>query len=409
MTKAGSTDRAVAARFRRFDALVLISLLWFLGKFVRYAFPPLFEQLSGVYSISTAGLGTLFSGMLLAYAALQFPSGLLADRFSSVTVIGAGGLLAAGGALALAFDSSLVVLVGAMLTIGIGTGTLKTVAVRLLSRTYPSEMGRALGVLDTFGSFGGVIAPAAVVVFAGFPGLFGAGWRTVFLAAGLAGLAVTAAFVRRGPARLPDSSDSVAVDEGSALLCEYTALFREWRFSVFIAATVLLSFAYNATTAFLPLYLTREAGLSPATASLLYSLLFVVSLVQLGSGEVSDRIGRLSLIVATLALASAGLGSIVLLTGVAHPLALGGAIVCFGVGAHGFRPVRSAYLMGVIPDSVAGGGLGVVRTFTMAAGAFSPALVGLLSEYAGFQPAFWLLTVTLIAATGFSLVLWLFK
>jgi len=30
-------------RIREYDVLVLTSLIWFLGKFVRYAFPPLFE------------------------------------------------------------------------------------------------------------------------------------------------------------------------------------------------------------------------------------------------------------------------------------------------------------------------------------------------------------------------------
>jgi sugar phosphate permease len=207
--------RSLAARVRRFDALVLVSLLWFLGKFVRYAFPPLFERLSVAYDVSTAELGTAFSALLLVYAALQFPSGMLADRFSSVTVVGTGALLAAVGALAVSVEGSLAVLVGAMLVIGLGTGALKTVSVRLLSRTYPAETGRSLSVYDTFGSFGGVAAPAAVVVFAGLPGPFGAGWRTVFLLAGLTGVVVTAAFVLRVPDRLPDSTDEDATTRGA--------------------------------------------------------------------------------------------------------------------------------------------------------------------------------------------------
>lgn len=400
--------QSLVDRFRRFDALVLTSVLWFLGKFVRFAFPPLFERLAVIYDISTAGLGIVFSGLLIVYAALQFPSGLLADRFSSVTVLGGGALLAAVGALSLAVDSSLVVLIGAMLTIGAGTGTLKTVAVRLLSRTYSGETGRSLGVFDTFGSFRGVLAPAAVVVFADLPGLFGAGWRTVFLVAGITGLAVTGAFVARVPARLPDASESPASGDRNPALREYATLFRTWRFTVFVAATVLFSFAFNGPVAFLPLYLTREAGLGSVTASLLYSVLFVVSLVQLATGEMSDRTGSLPIIVATLGLASVGLGSIILLTGVAGPVGLGAAVVWLGLGVHGYRPVRSAYPMSVIPESVAGGSLGVIRTLTMVAGAFSPALVGFLSETTGFQPAFWLLTGTLVLATGFSAALWVF-
>ncbi len=402
-------DRSQLRRLGRFDAIVLTSLLWFLGKFIRFSFPPLFERIAGVYEVSTAVLGTAFSGLLLVYAVLQFPSGLLADRFSSVTVIGVGALLAVAGALMLAFDAPLVVLFGAMLMIGAGTGTFKTVGVRLLSRTYPRQTGRALGVFDTFGAFGGVAAPAVVVVFADLPGVLGAGWRTTFLLASVVGIGVTATFVARVPARLPDA-DGDATDTGDGVpFRAYAGMFREWRFSTFVVVTILFSFAYNAAIAFLPLYLTEEAGLASDTASLLFSALFAVSLVQLLTGEVSDRTGTLPVIALTIGLATVGLGSVVLLSGVAGPLVLGAAVVCLGLGAHGYRPVRGAYLMSVIPASVAGGSLGAVRTIQMIAGASSPALVGIISETAGFQPAFWLLTAALAVATVISVVLWAFE
>ncbi|WP_436930825.1 MFS transporter [Halosimplex halobium] len=170
--------------------------------------------------------------------------------------------------------------------------------------------------------------------------------------------------------------------------------------------TILFSFAHNAVVAFLPLYLTREAGLASTTANALYSGLFVVSLVQLVTGEVSDRTGALPVLALTLALATAGLGGVVLLTG-EGVLALGAAVVCLGLGAHGYRPVRGAYLMTVIPDSVAGGSLGAVRTLLMVAGAASPALVGYLSETAGFRPAFWLLAAAFAAATALTSLLWM--
>ena len=400
-------ERSRLGGLGQFDAIVLTSALWFLGKFVRFSFPPLFERIAGVYEVSTAVLGTAFSGLLLVYAALQFPSGLLADRFSSVTVIGAGASVAAVGALLLAFDAPLAVLFGAMLTVGAGTGTLKTVGVRLLSRTYPDQTGRALGVFDTFGAVGGVAAPAVVVVFADLPGVVGAGWRTTFLLAGVVGVGVTAAFVARVPARLPDAA--AEGDGGGVPYRAYAALFREWRFSAFVAVTILFSFAYNAVVAFLPLYLTREAGLASETASLLFSALFAVSLVQLLTGEVSDRTGTLPVIAATLGLAAVGLGSVVVLTGTAGPLALGAAVVCLGLGSHGYRPVRGAYLMSAIPSSVAGGSLGAVRTLLMIAGASSPAIVGIVSETAGFRAAFWLLTAVLAVATGLSVVLWAFE
>ena len=396
-------------RLRRFDVIVLTSTLWFLGKFVRFSFPPLFEQIAGVYEVSTAVLGTAYSGLLFVYAILQFPPGLLADRFSSVTVLGGGTVLAALGAFALAVDGPFALLVGGMLVIGAGTAPLKTVGVRLLSRTYPRQTGRALGVFDTFGAFGGVAAPAVVIVFVGLPGVFGAAWRTTFLFVGLVGICVAAAFAVLVPARLSESGDDDTDDDPNPQLREYAVMFRRPRFVTFVAVTVLFSFAYNAVTAFLPLYLTREAGLTSNMASLLFSSLFAVSLIQLLTGEVSDRVGTLPILALTLGVASVGLGSIVVLSGVGGPLALGAAVVCLGLGAHGYRPVRGAYLMSVIPASVAGGSLGVVRTLLLIAGASSPALVGYISETAGFRPAFWLLTAAFVVATVLSVVLWVFE
>ena len=406
MTRA---ERSLLGRLRRFDVIVLTSTLWFLGKFVRFSFPPLFEQIAGVYEVSTAVLGTAYSGLLFVYAILQFPPGLLADRFSSVTVLGGGTVLAALGAFALAVDGPFALLVGGMLIIGAGTAPLKTVGVRLLSRTYPRQTGRALGVFDTFGAFGGVAAPAVVIVFVGLPGVFGSPWRTTFLFVGIVGICVTAAFAALVPARLSESGDDDTDDDPNPQLREYAVMFRRPRFLTFVAVTVLFSFAYNAVTAFLPLYLTREAGLTSNMASLLFSSLFAVSLIQLFTGEVSDRVGALPILALTLGVASVGLGSIVVLSGVSGPLALGAAVVCLGLGAHGYRPVRGAYLMSVIPASVAGGSLGVVRTLLLIAGASSPALVGYISETAGFRPAFWLLTAAFVVATVLSVVLWVFE
>jgi len=76
---------------REYDVLVLTSLIWFLGKFVRYAFPPLFEPLQASYGVSNAAVGAAFSGFMAVYALLQFPSGAIADRVGAVRVIARGG------------------------------------------------------------------------------------------------------------------------------------------------------------------------------------------------------------------------------------------------------------------------------------------------------------------------------
>ena len=397
-----------------YDVLVLTSLIWFLGKFVRYAFPPLFEPLQASYAVSNAAVGAAFSGFMAVYALMQFPSGAIADRLGAVRVIAAGVGVAGVGALALLFDTPFAVLAGAMLVIGAGTGAHKTVAVRLLSRVYPVRTGRALGAHDTFGAFGGVAAPAAVVLFLSAPAaldaflsrLPGADWRGLFVVTGVVALALAAVFLVRVPSRLPADADRGPERSGPEPGArDYLALFRDRRIAAFVLVTIAFSFAYNGTVAFLPLYLSREAGLATATASLLYSALFAVTFVQLVSGDLSDRLGRFPVMVAALGLAAAALIGVVAFAG-AGAVVLGVLVVALGLGSHGFRPVRGAYLVEALPERLAGGGLGVVRTLLMGAGAIAPALVGGVADVAGFRPAFGLLAGSLALAALVAAGLW---
>jgi MFS family permease len=403
----------ISRRFARFDALVATALVWFLGKFLRYAFPPLFETIGTTYGVSRTVLGSAFTALMLVYALMQFPSGLLADRVGSVRVITAGALVTAGAALALAVDTPLWALVGAMALVGAGTGTYKTVSVSLLARAYPRGTGRALGIYDTFGTFGGAAAPAAVVLSSALPGVLGAPWRTLFLVAGVVGVGLAVAFARVAPRRLPDGPAAAAAGDGDdgggdgpVPLSTYVTLFRDRRFTLFVVVTICFSFTYNGAVAFLPLYLTEETAVSAATANLLFGALFLVSLVQLVTGEASDRFGAGPILALTLAVATAGMVAVLAFSATGGALVLGGAVVLLGLGAHGYRPVRGAYLMEVTPESVAGGSLGVVRTLLMVAGAVSPAVVGFLSETAGFTVAFQLLAAALVAATALTLLLW---
>jgi MFS family permease len=402
-------------RLAAYDALGLTAGIWFLAKFFRYAFPPLFPTFQADFGLSNTLLGTAFSGMMLVYAAMQFPSGALADRFGSVRVIAAGAgitvaagfLLTAGGAVSiplLGTVAALPVILAGMVLVGAGTGAHKTVAIRLLSRIYPHRTGRALGAFDTFGTFGGVAAPAVVVALTDAPG-----WRILFFGGGLFGLGLLAGFVWRVPRRLADvdatpgagtESDGDGDGDGEKEgrrggIGRYARLFADPTFSTFVGVNALFGFAYNGAVAFMVLFLVDATGLSSVTANLLFSVLFVVSVVQVATGDLSDRLGERLVMGATLALAAAGLAGLLVASG---GVLAGGAVVAFGVGSHGFRPVRGAYLVQLVPDSVAGGSMGIVRTILMGTGAVSPAVVGALSDAVGYAPAFALLAASMAAA-----------
>ena len=180
----------------RFDILIISASIWFLGKFIRYVFPPLFELLQETFVVSTTVIGWSFSLFLFAYAAVQFPSGLLCDKIGSDVVITAGVLLSSIGALVLFADTSFIVYLCLMIVLGLGTGVHKTAAVQLLSDTYPTHKGRVLGIFDTFGTFGGIVAPLAVIIAASIPGSR-PGWRILLFGTGIVGLVFMLVFLLR--------------------------------------------------------------------------------------------------------------------------------------------------------------------------------------------------------------------
>ncbi|MFB6157787.1 MAG: MFS transporter [Haloferacaceae archaeon] len=395
---AASTGSRLAELRRRLgtlDVLALTAALWFLAKFLRYALPPLFATFQRTYGASNTELGVIYTGLLFGYAAMQFPSGALADRVGTVRVIVGGAAVAAVAALLLFVSSSYLALVLAVVLVGVGTGAHKTVAITLLSTVYPDRTGRALGVMDTVGELGGVAAPAVVVAVLAAA----VDWRYLFLAAALAAGGVAVLFRVRAAERVPDAESTADGESGSAR--EYAAAFAAPRFVAFALVAVLFSFAVNGIAAFLPLYLTDAAGLGTGFAGALYSVFFAVAVVQPLTGDLGDRYGRLWTVAVSLGLGTAGL--LVLLAFVdAGPLVLGSGVVALGVGLHGVRPPRDAHLVAVIPDDVAGGTLGIVRTAMMVVGAAAPTVVGYVADVASFRPAFGVLVVALL--TGVAVV-----
>jgi MFS family permease len=390
--------RARLGRLWTLDVLALTALLWFLAKFLRYAFPPLFGTFREVYGVSNTELGTLFSALMAGYAVMQFPSGALADRIGSVKVIVGGALVASTAALGLFVSATYALLIVAVVGIGVGTGAHKTVAITLLSAVYPDRTGRALGAMDTVGELGGALAPVVVVAVlaAALP------WQSLFLGAALGGLLLAGAFAVRVPARLPAAGATPETGDDTGLR-SYLAAFRVPRLSAFALAAVCVAFVISGVTAFLPLFLESRPGIDERVAGLLYSGFFVVAGVQPVTGDLADRLGRLRVIAVLLTVAITALVALVAL-GVG-PVVVGAATLALGLGLHGVRPGRDAHLMAVIPEDVVGGTLGVVRTSMLGMSAVSPAVVGYLSDVSTFDVAFGVLAAALALATAIVIVL----
>lgn len=403
----------ILATVGTYEILALTAAIWFFGKFIRYAFPPLFETLQGVYNVSTTEIGLAFSAFMALYALMQFPSGALADRFGSILVISGGALVAGFGSLALLGQPPFLALVVVMAIIGAGTGAHKTVAIRLLSNAYPSHFGRTLGVFDTIGAAGGVVAPLAV---AAILALAIGDWRLLFAVTGIVFVAGALTFWIRMTDNDRVANDGQSTDQVLPWR-SYAATFSRGKVLAFVGVTVLTAFAYNGVVAFLPLFLVAEANVTPAVASVLYSVLFLASAAQLVTGEAADRVGPLRTVTICLAGATAGIGALLVLmvavegnlTGIGGFLIGSAVVLLIGIGAHGYRPARDVYTVTLVPEATTGGALGVVRTILMGAAAVSPAVVGFIADQASFLIAFVMLAASMLGAFALAVLIALWE
>ena len=401
-------DRLSRARAREllgtFDVLVFLSLLWFMVQYLRFVFPPLFETIQGQYGVSNAEVGVLYSALLFAYSVMQFPSGYLSDRFGERVVVTAGAVVFGLGALFVFLSVPFWSLLVGVALIGLGTGTHKTVAINMLSRLYPSKTGLSVGVMDTVGQSGGALAPVTVVLVLAVA----VDWRAIFLVGFVVCLLLAYGFNRSAadaasnPDPDSDSADGASTDEDDTTRSgrEYLRLFRYYHFSAFVAVSSVFTFSWVGLTSFYPLYLGDVASFSAGTAGALYSLLFVLSVSQPLAGSLSDRFDATTIVLLTFCLIVAGLVAVILSRTL---LAFVVTTAVLGLGFHGFRPVRGAYFMQIIPADVGGGVLGLVRTVMVVVSAFAPTILGFTADAFGLTYAFGILVV--VAAGGLLLVL----
>lgn len=423
----GRPSAGVTAVVRSYDVLVLVSALWFMALFLRYLFPPLFETLQSIHQVSNTMVGLLLTLLLLGYTVVQIPAGILADRYSEESVIVGGAVLFGAASYVVVLTTSYVGLIVAAVLLGIGTGPHKTVSIPLLSRQYPQRTGMALGLMDTVGQFGGVVAPivVAVVLASLLP------WYSAFAIGGLCSILLgglfffrTSSVTLRGAThdrpfhlssvllvskrlaasrttlrRTVRSRLSALRRPGSYAETRYYELFRDPKFVAFFVVAVAVTFSWNGLSTFLPLYLIDQKGLSAGTAGLLYGLLFFMSTSQTITGPISDRYGRLTISIVLLVLM---IGTIPLVLVVDTIALLVVGIVLMGAGYHGFRPVRDSYFVDVVPDSIGSSMLGIIRTVMSVFGSVAPLVIGYLTDAVGFTVAF--LSISAVVLAGLLLV-----
>lgn len=234
-----------------------------------------------------ASVLSLFAVVQLAvYGAMQIPVGLLLDRFGARPIITAGMFLMAIGQLVMAFAPDVGTAIFARMLVGAGDAAVFPSVLRVVAVWFPERQAPFLvqmtGIVGQTGQLLAILPMAAI--------LHASSWSVAF--GSLAGLGalftvLTFAVIRNRP---PDRDADVSVDTATGAIHAVTSsadLREGFRESWAHPATRLAFWSHFTTpfsgTAFILLwgfpFLTVGEGLSPAMASLIFSVYVIFGMV----------------------------------------------------------------------------------------------------------------------------------
>ena len=360
----------------RYVALALCTLAFAATMVARLVISPVVPAITAEFSVSKGGIGLALSGMWAAYALSQFPSGVLSDRFGERRIILAAVGLTATASVLLALAPSYPVFAVTVVVLGAGAGLHYSVATSFLARHF-DQVGRAIGIHVTGAPIAGLLAPvAAAAVGARY------GWRAALLLGAVVAVPVFVLFwlrIDRTPPARPDVRMRSRFE--IAPLRELLGR-REIRYSTVMA--VGGAFCWQATASFLPAFLIEYHGQTAGTASVLFSLYFVVHGVsQPLLGGLSDRFGRDGVAAVAFGIGIVGYGALVVGSG----LVVIAAVPLVGLAMSWGAPIQSRFIDN-LDSSERAAGFGLVRTVYMLLGALGSVVVGTLSDLAGWEVAF---------------------
>lgn len=369
----------------RYTVLILCTLAFFATMVARLAISPIVPAITSDFQISNTAIGIALTGMWLAYALVQFPSGILGDRFGERMVI----LFALSGtaimSVLLATSPGFAVFAVCVVGLGAVTGLHYSTATSLLTRTY-DNIGTAVGIHTLGAPAGGLIAP---IVAAWISVRYG--WRPAVAIGGIIAVPMFVLF-----AQCVSSAQPLRPDQSVWTRFRVRPILELLSRPPIVFTAVIASigaFVWQGAASFLPTFLIDYRGQSPTIAGLLFSLYFVVqAAVKPGLGILSDRYDR-DLAIAICVITSA-LGLILFVIGPGFVSILGG-VTLVGTGL-GMAVAVEPRFMDELSEDEQGIGFGLVRTIYLVVASSGSVAVGFFADLFGWAICFGILISLLL-------------
>ena len=356
--------------------------LYLIAFYQRVAPAVITAELSREFGLSAASLGNLSAFYFYSYAAVQIPTGMLADRWGPRKVLAVGAALTAAGTLLFALAPGVGYANAGRLAIGAAAGVAFVSMLKLASHWMPPQrFAFVSGVALLTGTLGATLAGAPLRI-----AVDAFGWRTIMAASAIATAILCVAIwivVRDDPADrgydgyFPHESLKAAPSM-AAQLAEVFRFRNPWLMLVVPGgfSAILLTFPGLWGVPFL----VSQYGFATREAALIASAMLIAwALGSVAFGPLSERLGRRKPVMAATLVVTLALWSVVTFVPGLPRSALVALLIALSLVAGGFILVF-AFAKESVPLHVAGTASGIANMGTMLGGMVMQPVVGVILD-----------------------------
>ena len=273
----------------------------------RYGYGILLPEMLSPLAITKTEAGVIYASFFIAYTVFSPLLGLLGDRYDSRLIITSFVAVLGVGTFLMAYSSSIKQASLFFALAGIGSAACWAPVMAVAQRwTSDKHRGKTLSFID-IGSSLGIVGTSTAI-----PSIVVAhGWQAGWMSLGVLGFAVAAMdfFMVRNPAgeqSAPRLSEPARY-AGEPFSVTYAKLFRDTKFWLIGLAYLLTGFSIIIPFTFLSTYAVQELSFSYEAATRLITVIGIGAVVgKLTLGPLSDKVGRIKVLLLCAALVAAG-------------------------------------------------------------------------------------------------------
>lgn len=345
--------------------------------------------------LSFGQIGAILTVQFAAGALSNIPGGMAVDAIPRKGLLMALALAWVGlPYLAMGFSHSYWMLLVCAALVGIGNNIWHPTAIPLLARDFPQRRGLVVSIHAMGGNLGDAIAPLVV----GFM-LTLLSWRDVVIMNVVPGLIASALLLIALGRQDDDVPGRSAKLQGAAALKALRSLFANRTVLMLSLGSAVRAMTAMTLLAFLPVFLSDEMHYPPAwVGGCLFALQAAGFAAAPIAGHLSDRAGRRSVIMSSMAMSAVVL-LFMAFAGRSPAFVL--LIAFLGFFLFAIRAVLQAWLLDATPRHLGGTSIGILFGAQAAGSAIGPVIGGVLADHYGIIATFYFLAATIVVANMF--------